>query len=210
MKNCTNKDCTQINPQPFTSFSKQKSHGDGYRSQCKVCQKIYRDNTKPQQRERERVWRENNKEHVKTKQELYKITHKEYTKAYKKQWASENKEKRAFKDKLRRQQDILFRLKGNLRTRMNRAIKGNYRTGSAVRDLGCSIEFFKEYIEKQFQPGMSWENWGLDTWHIDHIISLSTVDLTNREQLLKVCHYTNQRPMWAERNIREGARHEKL
>ena len=33
---------------------------------------------------------------------------------------------------------------------MGNAIKGNYKTGSAVRDLGCSIDEFKAHIESKF------------------------------------------------------------
>jgi hypothetical protein len=51
---------------------------------------------------------------------------------------------------------------------------------------------------------MSWNNWG--KWHLDHIIPLASVDLTVRENVLKVCHYTNIQPLWAEDNIRKGCK----
>ena len=44
------------------------------------------------------------------------------------------------------------RLRGALRNRLNRAIKGNYKAGSAVSDLGCSIEELKKHLESQFTP----------------------------------------------------------
>lgn len=44
--------------------------------------------------------------------------------------------------------DPIFTLKEKLRNRFKRALKANYKKGSAVKDLGCSIEYFKEYIEK--------------------------------------------------------------
>ncbi len=98
----------------------------------------------------------------------------------------------------RRKTDIRFRLSSNLRSRLKIALKCNYKRGSAVRDLGCSIDFFKQYMESLFTVGMSWDNYGqgLGRWSIDHIIPLSRVDLTDREQLLKVCHYTNLQPLW--------------
>ena len=78
--------------------------------------------------------------------------------------------------------------------------------GSAVRDLGCSVEELKRHLEKQFQPKMNWENYGLYGWHIDHIKPLVNFDLTNREQFLEACHYTNLQPLWAEDNLSKGAK----
>ena len=53
---------------------------------------------------------------------------------------------------------------------------------------------------------MTWENWGnkKGEWSIDHKYPLSKVDLTDREQLLRVCHYTNLQPLWASENIMKG------
>jgi len=82
--------------------------------------------------------------------------------------------------------DINYKLSCNLRCRLNRAIKNNQKAGSAVKDLGCSIPELKIWIEQQFKPGMTWENYG--EWHIDHIIPLSKFDLTDRKQFLKACH----------------------
>jgi hypothetical protein len=88
-----------------------------------------------------------------------------------------------------------------LRTRLWFAIKNNQKVGSAVRDLGCSIDHLKSHLESKFQEGMTWENYGLRGWHIDHIVPLSKVDLSNKESFLKVCHYTNLQPLWAKDNL---------
>lgn len=96
------------------------------------------------------------------------------------------------------------KLRNNLRSRLNKAIKNEYRTSSAVNDLGCSIEEFKLYIESLFKSGMTWNNWSRTGWHIDHIIALAKFDLTNPEQLKKAVHHTNLQPMWAEDNWSKG------
>ena len=106
----------------------------------------------------------------------------------------------------RKKEDLNYRLMAVLRQRVTSAIKKNLKGGSAVRDLGCSISDFKEYIAKQFEPGMSWENWGKYTWHLDHKKPLASFDLTNREQFLQACHYTNYQPLWAEENYRKNAK----
>jgi len=102
--------------------------------------------------------------------------------------------------------DTEYRLKIILRIRVKRAVIGDSKAGSAVRDLGCSIAEFKVYIEEQFLPGMTWDNWSPSGWHLDHIRPLASFDLTDREQFLQACHYTNYQPLWAVDNLRKSAR----
>ena len=112
------------------------------------------------------------------------------------------------KDKiLQNQKTTIGRIKHNLRGRLNRAIKSNYKSGSAVRDLGCSIEELKIHLESQFQLGMSWDNWSRIGWHIDHIKPLSSFNLENIEEFKKACHYSNLQPLWAQDNISKGAKY---
>ena len=98
--------------------------------------------------------------------------------------------------------NIQFRLAMNLRSRLRSALKGSFKGGSAVRNLGCSIDQLKHWLEGQFAFGMSWDNYG--DWHIDHIIPLSRFDLTNHEEVKVACHYTNLQPLWAEHNLKKG------
>lgn len=100
--------------------------------------------------------------------------------------------------------DINFKLQKNLRSRLCNAIKRNYKTGSAIRDLGCSISQLKTHLEAQFQPGMTWDNWNRKGWHIDHIRPLSSFNLEDPEQLKLACHYTNLQPLWAEDNLNKS------
>ena len=96
--------------------------------------------------------------------------------------------------------DINFRLAKRLRGRMQDLI----RAGSAVRDLGCSVSDFKEFIEQRFSGGMSWPNYG--KWHLDHIVPLASFDLTDRQQFLEAAHYSNYQPLWAQDNLSKGAK----
>jgi hypothetical protein len=112
----------------------------------------------------------------------------------------------------RRRHDIAYRLPLNLRARFNKAIKRGFKSGSSVNDLGCSIPWFKAHIESMFYVHaftglqMTWDNWAIDGWHMDHVIPLSAFDLTNREQVLKACHYTNLQPLWADHNLSKNDR----
>lgn len=102
--------------------------------------------------------------------------------------------------------DIEYKVANNLRCRLNMAIKNKSKAGSAVKNLGCSIEYFMKYIEQQFSEGMSWENWGRNGWHLDHITPLSSFDLTDIEQFKLACHYKNYRPLWAKDNLKKASK----
>jgi len=100
------------------------------------------------------------------------------------------------------------RIKNNLRTRVNHALNGAYKIGSAIDDLGCTVEELMNHLESQFLPGMTWENRGMHGWHVDHIKPLSSFDLTNEEEFKKACHYTNLQPLWAEDNLKKSNKYE--
>lgn len=158
-----------------------------------------------------------NKELVSEKRKAYEIKNKESILAYRKSnsetikvkqkaYRQSNKKSRNAHIRSRRKTDIQFRLMRNLRNRLHSALKNKQKRGSAVRDLGCTGEELKLHLESLFEPGMSWNNYGNKEgqWSIDHIIPLSKVDLTNKEEFLKVNHYTNLRPMWHIDNIKKG------
>ena len=158
----------------------------GYEAQCKNCRKEVSEETTKR-------YRKNNKE------KLY---------LSKKKWIQNNldrckQSKRLYTFKKKRE-DINYKLASNLRSRISTAIKGNQKSGSAVRDLGCSIQEFKLYIENQFQSGMTWNNYGKNGWELDHVIPLSEFNLTNRMEFLEACNWLNIQPLWKLENIIKG------
>ena len=72
--------------------------------------------------------------------------------------------------------------------------------------LGCTLEEFNLYIEKQFRDGMTWENHGLYGWHYDHIIPVDSFNLSKEEEQRKCFHYTNYQPLWAHENLSKGCK----
>ena len=183
-------------------------------ARCKDCthnrSSLYYQKNKKKIIEKVKIYALNNRQFVLGNHRAYYKKNKEEISIKKKKYRLEHKKERNEYEKNKKETDALYRLKCSLRNRLGQAIKYNFKSGSAVRDLGCSIEDLKIYLEKQFyshpktgEP-MTWENWALDGWHIDHICPLSKVDLTDREQLLKVCHYTNLQPLWFEENLLKG------
>ena len=145
---------------------------------------------------------------LKKKQDFYLANLEEIT-LRKKKYYNENSAKviacnLAYINK-RSKVDYEYRLSRNLRSRLNLAIRNNYIGGKAVRELGCSVKEFKQYLESKFQPGMMWENYGPKGWHIDHIKPLASFDLTKEEEIKVACNYINLQPMWAKDNLSKGS-----
>lgn len=93
-----------------------------------------------------------------------------------------------------------------LRARINRAVTSRTRGGSLRELLGCSILFLRHWLARQFQPRMTWKNYGRRGWHIDHIKPCASFDLRKSSEQRKCFHYTNLRPLWWDENLSKGAR----
>ena len=144
----------------------------------------------------------------------YKASNKEKVKIDKQLWKSNNKDNTNIKQQEWRRHNTPSenqRLSLLLRNRVNAAIKTGQKAGSAVRDLGCSINKLKIHLQLKFHRNprgshecMTWNNHSRKGWYIDHIKPLSKFDLTDRTQFLEACHYTNLQPMWATDNLKKG------
>lgn len=161
---------------------------------------------KTKQAELMRNYRSNNIEHVRStrKKNYYKNRNKILSngrRSYKK-----NKEKyktvRNTYRKNRRKNDIEFKLRESLRSRFKKFIFGKI---SSSELFTCDdVSIIKRHLETNFKQGMSWGNYGQYGWHIDHIIPLSSFDLTNEVEVKIAFHYLNLQPLWAEENLKKG------
>ena len=146
-----------------------------------------------------------NADHIKSTNRKWEIANHERRKEKKLQNRPSYYARRNPKLRQRLKSDVPFRLAAKLRTRLNMAVRKSSKAGSAVRDLGCTVDELKSYLESRFTPGMTWNNYGRGSgkWNIDHIVPLASVDLTDRDQFLKVCHYSNLQPLWWIDNLRK-------
>lgn len=192
---------------PLEMFFKGSKYMDGYRSECKECKIIYNNKNKAYLKVWKRIWYLTNtripdlKSRMNSSSKLEKaIVELEKLKinilSYKTEGVPGNKKTVLRRDK--KYNKITRRIADTLRTRMSQLIRKGEKGGSTVKDLGCSIDEFKIYTEKLWSQGMTWDNYGKgqNKWCFDHIKALVSFDLTDREQFLKACHYTNLRPMW--------------
>ena len=96
--------------------------------------------------------------------------------------------------KNRRQNDINYKIICYYRNRINYAIDTNQKKGHTIDLLGCSIDFYKEFLSQKFTEEMSWENYG-SVWEIDHILPCASFDFTIEENQYKCFNYLNTQPL---------------
>lgn len=92
----------------------------------------------------------------------------------------------------------------NLRSRTYQAVKGVRKNAPTLDLLGMELQEFKIYLQGQFQPGMTWENYG-PVWHIDHVRPCASFDLRDPAQQRDCFHWSNLQPLFAVDNLRKGA-----
>lgn len=205
--------CIKCNETRKISYFKKNSQcKDGHINQCHICLKQHY-----------KEYREKNKDKIKQYALTNKDRLKSYHKEYSKKWEANNKEKRQKQNKINskiwREKNKNYineyrknnpptlslnrRISTLLSTRINELLKKvNSRKGSSsLQLLGCTIEFFKKYIESKFTKGMTWENRGKYGWHLDHIKPCSSFDLLDIEQQKMCFHYTNYQPLWSTTEI---------
>ena len=73
---------------------------------------------------------------------------------------------------------------------------GAIKTSPTFEQLGYTVDEFITHLERQFLPGMSWDN--MDRWQIDHIVPSSEAKTV--EDVVRLNQLSNLRPMWAEDN----------
>ena len=184
------------------------------RSKCIVCskqeQKTFREENPEVLRQRWKNWRDNNVEHRKQYNKKYREENVEQRRQSRKQYYQKNREQEIKnnieRQKQRLQTDELFKIKEQYRAVMKSAFRrmGWSKTTKTQEIVGCSWETFKTHIENQFQEGMTWDNHGFGEghWNYDHITPISTAK--TEEDIIKLNHYTNFQPLWAEDNLKKS------
>ena len=169
----------------------------------KKSRKWYNDNKEKVVQNKKRYFKEN-KEIINIKKRKWYNDNKEKAKEYARKYQKNNRVKISEKVNNKLKNDKLFSLSHNTRNLIKESIKnkGYTKKSRSFEILGCSFEDFKTHLENQFESWMNWENKGNPkdgkfesnkTWDIDHIIPLSSA--TSEEEIIKLNHYTNLRPL---------------
>ncbi len=166
-------------------------------------------------------WITKNRKRINASSKAWREKHPEIVAASHKRHYLENRKRLLAEQKLYRQQrrelnnayrrkrfaiDPAFRMLLNLRGRLTRALKGLNKTETTKGLLGCSMEDFRLHIESNWEPKMSWSNYGKKEgqWSLDHMIPCALFDLSKPEHQKRCFHFSNIRPMWAIPNMQKG------
>jgi hypothetical protein len=146
-------------------------------------------------------WRKDNPEEYKAQNRRYNEKTKDIQKEKKKIYRENNRETYNAYWPNRKKVDVIFKLLTGMRSRVSTYMKKSSVTknNKTFEIVGCTPQELKDHLEKHFKEGMTWENYGLYGWHIDHIIPLASAN--TEDELLKLFHYTNLQPLWAEENL---------
>ena len=210
-------------------FNKSSGARDGLNYMCIICKKEYKKASYQKQKEIISQRRKENTdyhlEYLKRKESYnknpekrekylenkrignrkYRIKNKEKCQAY----AKSRREESNRKEVQRRKNNEHIRIAHNLRSRINIALKTNIITplnkikkaNNTEKLLGCSFEELKIYLQSLFTEGMSWENYGINGWHIDHIKPCASFNLENEKEQYECFNYKNLQPLWAKDNL---------
>ena len=141
------------------------------------------------------------------KTEKGKLTREKNLKKYKSDGSASRYRKNQYeKTKKNPEKYALLKIYTNCRKRVREAVKTHdvIKSDKKIIELfGCTSLKLKKHLEKQFEPEMSWDNYG-SYWEVDHIIPLSHFDVKIRSERNRANHYSNLQPMEAEENRKKG------
>ncbi len=134
-------------------FAVDKRAKSGFQSACKSCREIYYKNNKEKYILKAKNWGKYNLEKVRK---------------YKDKWLEKNWDKRLQWQRDRRLNNPQIRLNDSISALINIGLKGGKCGRSWQEFVGYNIQELVDYLEKQFDDKMSWNNYG-KYWEIDHI-----------------------------------------
>ena len=131
------------------------------RNTCRTCINVSKRESKLRNKEstkeQHKIYYEKNKEQI---AEYYKEHYKNNKDTYldnNRKWRNDNKEIINLQARERCKTDINYRLKKNLRRRLNYCIVKNKKT---MEYIGCDLAFVKQWFESLFTKEMTFENYG--------------------------------------------------
>lgn len=135
--------------------------------------------------------------------------HRQEALQYAAEWSENNREKRR-EISIRYNRKVRSTPKGRLSSNISRgvyrALKSGKQGKSTFSLMDYSLGELMAHLERQFLPGMTWENYG--DWHVDHKVPLAAHNFETPKDLdfKRAWSLENLQPMWAKDNHSKGAK----
>jgi len=114
-----------------------------------------------------------------------------------------NKRERIAKASLKRKNNPYYRNIQSIRQSVRRfAIEMNGKP-KTLDLIGCTWDYLKTYLQSQFKPEMTWENYGT-IWHLDHKIPICLFDLCLIECQKIGANFRNLQPSLKQTNYQKS------
>lgn len=183
---------------PLEEFPLKKDKLNGRGSHCKSCMAAHsRRYYLAHRSERIKKHSEWTKRNLKTVAQ-YNRDYRTKNKGLVKRWDKDHYDKRS--------KDYKYVLCQGIATMIGRQLSGRKGRRKWEDLVGYDLSALTNHIEKQFQPGMSWDNHGRYGWHLDHKIPISAFNFEKAEDIdFKRCWaLENLQPLWWRDNITKG------
>lgn len=166
--------------------------------------KVYYQKNKKKILAQQKEYREADPEKQAARSKKYQEKNKGKRLVHQKEYRDENKGKRNEQLKNRRTTDPMYRFETNIRALIGYALKGT--SYGTIRHLPYTGEMLMRHLERHFEKGMTWDNYGRGGWVIDHIRPTSSFKITSADcKGFKDCWaLENLQPMWEKDNFEKS------
>lgn len=151
------------------NFHRDRSKGDNFRCQCKICELI----------KKKKAYKKNRLKKILYQRE-YGKKNKEQRSRYNKEWREKNKgaflQTRRRYENNRYKTDVKFALSRNFARKIRDSLRGNKKGRHWEDIVGYTIEQFKRHLKKTMPDGYVWKDYFSGKLHIDHIIPIAAYD----------------------------------
>lgn len=211
------KTCTKCGvSKPISEFGKDKYTKTGIGPHCLSCKRIAVE-----------AWREGNPEKVKAYSAKRHREKKTEANAYSLKWYYDHREEilaRKKKERLnnidearskerreaaKRRETPKGKLENAIRAGIHRGITSKSKSGRITFEiLGYTPEELMRHLERLFQPGMTWQNFGKGGWHVDHKVPLSAHNYETPDDIdfKRAWSLENLQPLWEQDNLKKNAK----
>ena len=180
------------------AFTRVPDKRSGFTSACNLCRNRRQRTALTHTKRKERNARE-------TERRASDPAYRELVYQRTRRWKRENRPA-LMRERLK--SDPTFRLNRNMSNQIRSGLKGN----KAGRPWGGTVPYdlatLRAHLEAQFQPGMTWDNYGKGGWHVDHIIPKSVFNYTKPGDIdyIRCWALDNLQPLWEADNCSKGAK----